>query len=136
MKDVTETYKYMIQAFECDFNLAKSWKQDLSKLDLEDHRVSNDIMLLQKLSDGLRHENLQIVEVEDNDDISNKRLKNIISNLLVHLEENTICDDISGIIYDSIKDGDFDEEELKSIDKNIYEKYLKYKEESEVRNDV
>ena len=58
MKDVTETYKYMIQAFECDFNLAKSWKQDLSKLDLEDHRVSNDIMLLQKLSDGLRHENL------------------------------------------------------------------------------
>ena len=54
----------------------------------------------------------------------------------MHLEENTICDDISGIIYDSIKDGDFDEEELKSIDKNIYEKYLKYKEESEVRNDV
>ena len=127
MKDLTEKYKYMIQAFECDFKLAISWKRDLSQLDLNDHRVSNDICLLQDLSNGLRHGNLQIVEVEDNDDVSNKRLKNIISNLLCYAEDNHTENISKGeMIFLLIESGDFTEEEIKSIDKDIYEEYLKW----------
>ncbi len=126
MKDVTEKYKYMIQAFECDFNLAREKKRNLSELDLEDHRVVNDIWLLQILSNGLRHGRLQIVEVEENE-ITNERLKDIVYNVLSYAEDNHAENISRGeMIFLLIESGDFTEEELKSIDKNIYEEYLKW----------
>lgn len=59
--DVTEKYVYMIQAFECDFELARTNAYDLNSIDLTNDRVSKDIDLLAELSYLLRHKKAKII---------------------------------------------------------------------------
>lgn len=59
-------------------------------------------------------------------EISNDRLKAIISNLLYYLDEKTIQDDMNVTINDLIVLGDLSIEELKNIDENLYIDYLKW----------
>ena len=59
--DVTEKYVYMIQAFECDFELARTNAYDLNSIDLTNDRVSKDIDLLAELSYLLRHKKVKII---------------------------------------------------------------------------
>ena len=54
-------------------------------------------------------------------EISNDRLKAIISNLLYYLDEKTIQDDMNLIVQ-----GDLSIEELKNIDENLYIDYLRW----------
>lgn len=59
-------------------------------------------------------------------EISNDRLKTIISNLLYYLDEKTIQDDMNVTINDLIVQGDLSIEELKNIDENLYIDYLRW----------
>lgn len=59
-------------------------------------------------------------------EISNDRLKAIISNLLYYLDEKTIQDDMDVTINDLIVQGDLSIEELKNIDENLYIDYLRW----------
>jgi hypothetical protein len=59
-------------------------------------------------------------------EISNDRLKAIISNLLYYLDEKTIQDDMNVTINDLIVQGDLSIEELKNIDENLYIDYLRW----------
>lgn len=59
-------------------------------------------------------------------EISNDRLKAIISNLLYYLDEKTIQDDMNVTINDLIVKGDLSIEELKNIDENLYIDYLRW----------
>ena len=59
-------------------------------------------------------------------EISNDRLKAIISNLLYYLDETTIQDDMNVTINDLIVQGDLSIEELKNIDENLYIDYLRW----------
>lgn len=59
-------------------------------------------------------------------EISNDRLKAIISNLLYYLDEKTIQDDMNVTINDLIVQGDLSIEELKDIDENLYIEYLRW----------
>lgn len=59
-------------------------------------------------------------------EISNDRLKAIISNLLYYLDEKTIQDDMNVTINDLIAQGDLSIEELKNIDENLYIDYLRW----------
>lgn len=68
----------------------------------------------------------KIVQVKEDEDISTKRLKKIISNLLYRLEERAISDNISEIIKESVEQGDFTMDELKIIDDDIYKYYKKW----------
>lgn len=61
--DVTEKYVYMIQAFECDFELARTNVYDLNSIDLTNDRVSKDIDLLAELSYLLRYKKSKIILV-------------------------------------------------------------------------
>ena len=65
MKDVTNKYKDMIIAFECDMNLAMSGS-DLTYINKlikdKDDRLMKDIELIQELSFNLRHERAKILE--------------------------------------------------------------------------
>lgn len=67
MKDVTNKYINMIEAFECDFSLAKSSYRKISYLqdgiDKKDENLMEDINLLEELSFGLRHGFLKIYDV-------------------------------------------------------------------------
>lgn len=125
MKDVTEKYTYVLQAFECDMTLARDGKHPL-ELDFNNEKVLKDINLLEELSFELRHGNAKIVQVKEDEDISTKRLKKIISNLLYRLEERAISDNISEIIKESVEQGDFTMDELKIIDNDIYKYYKKW----------
>lgn len=67
MKDVTEKYANMLEAFECDFDLVinesvykLSELQELIKL--KDERLLKDIDLLKELSFNLRHNKARIYE--------------------------------------------------------------------------
>lgn len=66
--DVTEMYSGMLQAFECDFNLALDGQRSLLELqealNRKDKRVLRDIELLKKLSFDVRRGSVKIVEVE------------------------------------------------------------------------
>lgn len=69
MKDVTEKYIHMIEAFECDFSLAidKDSNFDLEELQQQINEKSNyillrDIELLQELSFNLRHRKIKFIE--------------------------------------------------------------------------
>lgn len=68
-KNVTNDFAGMIEAFECDFMLARDRKKDLctlqEKIDAEDERMMRDIELLGLLSYGLRNGNLKIVIEEE-----------------------------------------------------------------------
>lgn len=125
MKDMTEKYMYMVQSFECDMTLARDGKHPL-ELDFNNERVLKDINLLEELSFELRHGNAKIVQVKEDEDVSTKRLKKIISNLLYRLEERAISDNISEIIKESVEQGDFTMNELKIIDDDIYKYYKKW----------
>lgn len=59
-------------------------------------------------------------------EISNDRLKAIISNLLYYLDEKTIQDDMNVTINYLIVQGDLSIEELKNIDENLYIDYLRW----------
>lgn len=59
-------------------------------------------------------------------EISNDRLKAIISNLLYYLDEKTIQDDMNVTINDLIVQGDLSIEELKNIDEKLYIDYLRW----------
>ena len=70
LKDVTQDYIYMIESFECDFDLALT-SNDYSVLKQLPDLVFNkndilvkDIDLLKKLSFGLRHNQIKIVELK------------------------------------------------------------------------
>ena len=66
--DVTDKYLHMIQAFECDFSLAKDYNEyeriDLLKQSLKDKDkdLLQDIELLKELSFNLRHKKLKLME--------------------------------------------------------------------------
>ena len=69
MKDVTEKYVHMIEAFECDFVLAisKDSDFDLNELQQQIKEKSNytllrDIELLQELSFNLRYGKIKLIE--------------------------------------------------------------------------
>lgn len=68
MKDVTNKYINMIEAFECDFVLAKDGKERLTSLQQniedKDKDLLEDINLLQELSFNLRHNRAKIYELE------------------------------------------------------------------------
>lgn len=59
-------------------------------------------------------------------EISNDRLKAIISNLLYYLDEKTIQDDMNVTINNLIVQGNLSIEELKNIDENLYIDYLRW----------
>lgn len=67
-KEVTNKYINMIEAFECDFALARDGKRNLNHLQQgineKDESLLNDIKLLEELSFNLRHNKLKIVEVD------------------------------------------------------------------------
>ena len=66
MKDVTEKYANMIEAFECDFVLAKQGARSLNYLQQlingKDEDILRDIELLEELSFNLRHNRIKIYE--------------------------------------------------------------------------
>lgn len=71
MKDITEKYVHMIEAFECDFSLAidKDSNFDLGELQQQINEKSNyillrDICLLKELSFNLRHNKFKIFELD------------------------------------------------------------------------
>lgn len=72
--DVTDKYKDMLESFECDFAVAKDNPDkyslnNLQKLiESENHKILNDIDLLQELSFMLRHGQAQIITFEDIDE--------------------------------------------------------------------
>lgn len=66
MKDVTGEYVRMIEAFECDFVLARDDGEQLclqEELEKGSERLLHDIELLEKLSYGLRYGKLRILEL-------------------------------------------------------------------------
>lgn len=66
MKDVTEKYVNMIEAFECDFVLVRQGERSLSYLQQlikdKDEDILKDIKLLEELSFNLRHNKARIYE--------------------------------------------------------------------------
>ena len=70
--DKTDKYVNMIEAFECDFSLAKenNTHYQISKLqamiESRDEGLMKDIDLLSELSFNLRHGKAKIVEVKNN----------------------------------------------------------------------
>lgn len=68
-KNVTKKYIDMIEAFECDFALARDGERDLTHLKQglidKDSALLNDIALLEELSFDLRHGKAKIIQVED-----------------------------------------------------------------------
>lgn len=73
MKDNTREYAKMLEAFECDFCLVRDNGQEFGLDDLQakiknkDERILRDIELLEKLSFGIRHGNIRIMELEADD---------------------------------------------------------------------
>lgn len=59
-------------------------------------------------------------------EISNERLKVIIHNLLWGIKGVWFADNLNEIINGFINEGDFTAEELKNIDENLYDNYLKW----------
>lgn len=80
MKDLTNKYVNMIEAFECDFVLAKEKRRNLDHLqqNIEDKEegLLKDIELLEELSYGLRHGFLKIYDVRSTENDSNKNRRN------------------------------------------------------------
>jgi hypothetical protein len=68
MHDVTNRFSKMIEAFECDFVLARNKQASLievqTALQTEDIKLLQDIELLEYLSYGLRHGTIKIYEKE------------------------------------------------------------------------
>lgn len=70
-KDLTQEYIRMLEAFECDFKLARDdgQKYGLDELQLKiengDKRLLKDIELLEKLVFGIRYGKIRIVESEE-----------------------------------------------------------------------
>ena len=77
MTDVTASYFSMIQAIECDFNLAadpeSSHGLDELQLKIEqgDERLLKDIQLLRELSCGVRQGKLRIVQLAGYEEAGN-----------------------------------------------------------------
>lgn len=71
MKDTTGEYAQMLEAFECDFALARDdgyGVDDLQmKINNKDERILRDIELLEKLSFGIRNGRIKIMELEEAD---------------------------------------------------------------------
>lgn len=66
MKDVTEKYLFMIQAFECDFAIMKRNSHDCIYFKFKNNDVLlKDIELLNELSFNLRHNKCKIIENEN-----------------------------------------------------------------------
>ena len=67
----TDKFNKMIEAFECDFNLALENKHSLSELDnrikAKDEKILKDIDLLQELSYLLRYGKAEIRLIDDSD---------------------------------------------------------------------
>lgn len=69
-EDQTKKYAGMIEAFECDFSLAKNPENghgmdDLQvKIEQGDGRILSDIELLEELSYGIRHGTIKILKSE------------------------------------------------------------------------
>lgn len=66
MKDVTDRFIKMIEAFECDFVLAREKQTSLIELQTElqskNEKLLKDISLLEDLSYGVRHGIIKIYE--------------------------------------------------------------------------
>ena len=69
MNDVTDRFKNMIEAFECDFVLARDNERSLitlqTLLQSKDEGLLQDIELLEYLSFGIRHGTIKIYERRD-----------------------------------------------------------------------
>lgn len=59
--DETERFSNMIQAFECDFVLARDERRTLASLDLNNKSINRDIDLLEELSYLLRYGKAKII---------------------------------------------------------------------------
>lgn len=68
MKDVTNRFSKMIEAFECDFILARDSEKSLIELQTllqsKNEILLKDINLLEYLSYGVRHGTIKIYEKE------------------------------------------------------------------------
>ena len=66
MKDVTAHFSQMIEAFECDFVLARDSGKSLieiqTALQSKNEKLLKDIKLLEYLSFGIRHGSIKIYE--------------------------------------------------------------------------
>lgn len=73
-KDETQKYIDMIEAFECDFALARDGYRDLSHLSQglkdRDEALLKDIDLLENLSFDLRHGKAKIINLEETKDVN------------------------------------------------------------------
>ena len=70
--DETEKYKYMIQAFGADFDLATKGECNLADLDVKEKELAKDIQLLNELSFLLRYGKARILVTEE-DQYDNSR---------------------------------------------------------------
>ena len=72
--DITKKYINMIEAFECDFALARDGERDLRHLQQgikdKDTSLMKDIRLLEELSFNLRHGKVKIISVEETKDVN------------------------------------------------------------------
>ena len=68
MKDVTNIYENMIEAFECDFSLATDKHSLFSisklqeKIELKDEKLLKDIELIKELSFKIRNNKIKLIE--------------------------------------------------------------------------
>ena len=78
----TDKFNNMIEAFECDFNLAVQGDHTLSELDKQikegDLKLLHDIDLLNELSYLLRHGKAEIHLVEENADWKERMMKHFV----------------------------------------------------------
>ena len=127
---VTKRYNKMIEAFECDMALARNEEKSISELDFKDPQLLNDIELLESLSYGLRHGNLEIVETSK-DDVPDYALKAIIWNIIRYATDNHCYDvEFEEVVDDLIDDKYMTEDELEKIDRGVYNDWLEWKEEN------
>ena len=71
MKDNTGEYAQMLEAFECEFALARDEGYGIddlqTKINNKDERLLQDIALLEKLSFGIRNGRIKIMELKETD---------------------------------------------------------------------
>lgn len=75
MKDVTKRYMYMIDSFNCDFELASDINSDFSLEEMQEQiennlnlRLIKDIELLSELSFNLRHGYIKMLDIRDQEE--------------------------------------------------------------------
>ena len=136
VEDKTAKYVSMIEAFECDFVLARDGKKDLNllaqALKNKDKYLFNDIKLLEELSFNLRNGKLKIISLEEtmaNKVISREYVeKNYIHKAVIKEEINKInlCIELQKIVNYGLNDNNSEKYHFaKKILKEILEEHEK-----------